>query len=253
MGRALTRLISADPNYRLAAALTQSSSRHLGEDVGEVAGLAPLGLPLSADVDAAFKAAEVVIDFSLASATAALLSAAQRHQKPLVLATTGQDPRTQQAIRATAQKVPLVWAANTSLGVTLLAQLVAQAAAALDWDIEVLELHHRHKRDAPSGTARLLGEAAAEARGWSLPAVEKTVRDGLRGEPEIGFASLRGGDAAGEHQVTFLSNGERIELSHRATHRDIFARGALVAASWLAGQPPGLYGMAQVLGMRPNH
>ena len=188
MGRALTRLISADPNYRLAAALTQSSSRHLGQDVGEVAGLAPLGLPLSADVDAAFKAGEAVIDFSLASATAAYSPpnatrnrAGARHHRAGPAYPAGNSCYRAEGAAGLGRQ---------HLAGRRPARAAGGACVAPDWDIEVLELHHRHKRDAPSGTARLLGEAAAEARAGLCPQW-KTVRDGLRGEPEIGFASKR--------------------------------------------------------------
>jgi 4-hydroxy-tetrahydrodipicolinate reductase len=173
---------------------------------------------------------------------------------PVVIGTTGLEERHHWLIDSAAQTIPVLQTGNTSLGVTLLAHLVRQAAASLgeDWDIEIVETHHRMKVDAPSGTALLLGEAAAKGRGIALEAYAERGRDGITGKRAvgaIGFASLRGGTVAGEHSVHFLSDNERLTLSHSAENRTIFAKGALRAALWLIGQKPGRYGMAEVLGL----
>jgi 4-hydroxy-tetrahydrodipicolinate reductase len=179
---------------------------------------------------------------------------AVRLGKPLVIGTTGLGAAEEGAVRDAATRVPIVWAANTSLGINLLLGLVEQAAQRLgaDWDIEIMEMHHRGKVDAPSGTALALGRAAAGARGVSFDAVATRGRDGITGPRPagaIGFAALRGGDNIGEHHVVFAGMGEMLELTHRATNRGIYALGAVRAALWLAGRPPGLYGMKEVLGL----
>jgi len=182
------------------------------------------------------------------------LAAASAAGKPILIGTTGLDAGHQRLIDDAATKIPVLQAANTSLGVNLLAHLVRDAAARLgpEWDIEIVEMHHRHKADAPSGTALLLGRAAAEARGVSLDEVSDRGRDGITGPRtagHIGFAALRGGSVAGEHQVIFAGEGERIELGHRAESRAIFASGAVWAALWLKDKPAGRYTMADVLGL----
>ena len=196
-------------------------------------------------------ASDVLVDFSTPAALAAHLTAARLAKIPILIGTTGLDGSHQAMIDDAAREIAVLQAANTSLGVNLLAGLVAQAAARLgsDWDIEVLEMHHRMKVDAPSGTALLLGQAAANARGKSLPELSRFDRSDPREAGTIGFASLRGGSVAGDHMVIFASDGERIELGHRAEGREIFARGAVKAALWLAGQEPGRYAMADVLGL----
>ena len=203
---------------------------------------------------AAAQASDVLIDFSTPAALAANLDAARAARIGIVIGTTGLDAQHQAAIEAAALDIPILQAANMSLGVNLLAHLVRETAARLgaEWDIEIVELHHRHKVDAPSGTALLLGQAAAEGRGIDLEAASDRGRDGVTGARapgHIGFASLRGGSAAGDHQVLFAGEGERIELGHRAESRAIFAQGAVKAALWLKDQPPGLYAMTDVLGL----
>lgn len=198
--------------------------------------------------------ADVLVDFSSPLALAGNLNAARLGRKPIVIGTTGLDGAHMAMIDDAAREIAVLQAANTSLGVNLLAALVEQAAARLgeEWDIEVLEMHHRHKRDAPSGTALLLGQAAANGRGKSLPELSRFDRfseNDPREEGTIGFASLRGGSVAGDHVVILAAEGERIELGHRAESRDIFARGAVKAALWLAGRPAGRYTMADVLGL----
>jgi 4-hydroxy-tetrahydrodipicolinate reductase len=207
--------------------------------------------------DAAALAADcdVLIDFSVPGALPGHIAAARAAKTPIVIGTTGLQPGDHALIDDAAAEIAVLQTGNTSLGVTLLAQLVREAAARLgeDWDIEVLELHHRHKIDAPSGTALLLGKAAAEGRGGTLEGLSRYNR--MDGEPHrretgtIGYASLRGGSAAGDHLVIFAGENERIELGHRAENRGIFAQGAVKAAVWLAGQPAGRYGMNDVLGL----
>lgn len=191
---------------------------------------------------------DVLIDFSTPAALAAHLDVARVDGRPLVIGTTGLSAEHHALIDAAAKDVPVLQSSNTSLGVNLLAALVTQAAARLgpDWDIEIVEMHHRNKVDAPSGTALLLGEAAARGRGIALPP-PNLDRNGKRQEGAIGFATLRGGSVAGEHQVILAADGERLELGHRAESRIIFARGAIKAALWLAGKPAGRYTMADVL------
>ncbi|SFR78306.1 4-hydroxy-tetrahydrodipicolinate reductase [Sphingomonas jatrophae] len=193
---------------------------------------------------------DVLVDFSAPSALAGHLEAARTANRPIVIGTTGLAAEHHALIDEAAADIPILQAANTSLGVNLLARLVQQAAQALgeDWDIEVVEMHHRHKVDAPSGTALLLGQAAAGGRGIDLADVT-TERTGLRTPGSIGFAALRGGSVAGDHMVVLATEGERIELGHRAENRGIFARGAVRAALWLAGRPAGRYTMGDVLGL----
>lgn len=198
-------------------------------------------------------APDVYVDFSAPEALEKHLDKAVAAQKPIVIGTTGLSPEHQRMIDDAASKIAVLPAANTSLGVNLLAHLVRETAARLgeEWDIEIVEMHHRHKKDAPSGTALLLGRAAAEGRGVDLGAVSDHGRDGM-GEREpghIGFAALRGGSVAGDHQVIFAGDGERIELGHRAESRAIFAEGAIRAALWLADKPAGRYTMNDVLGL----
>ena len=201
-----------------------------------------------ADAGALAVGADVLIDFSVSDALAAHLDIARVDGDAIVIGTTGLTAEHQRMIDTAAKDVAVLQAANMSLGVNLLAALVEQAAARLgpDWDIEVLEMHHRHKGDAPSGTALLLGQAAAKGRGVALPPIQPD-RNGARVAGEIGFASLRGGSVAGDHLVVLATEGERIELGHRAETRAIFARGAIRAAQWLAGKPAGRYTMADLL------
>jgi 4-hydroxy-tetrahydrodipicolinate reductase len=198
--------------------------------------------------------ADVFVDFSAPDALEQNLHAALAAKRPILIGTTGLLDAHQALIERASADVAILPAANTSLGVNLLSHLVREAAARLgpDWDIEISEMHHRMKADAPSGTALLLGRAAAEGRGVDLATVSDRARDGITGPRtpgDIGFAVLRGGTVAGEHQVIFAGDGERIELGHRAESRAVFAHGALAAAVWLAGKPAGRYSMADVLGL----
>jgi 4-hydroxy-tetrahydrodipicolinate reductase len=198
---------------------------------------------------------DVFVDFSAPEAVGDHLRQARRAGKPILIGTTGLTPDHHRLIDEAASEIPLVYAANTSLGVNLLAFLVGETAARLgeDWDLEIVEMHHRQKADSPSGTALMLGRAAAAARGVELDRVAERGRDGISGPREpgrIGFAALRGGSVAGEHLAIFAAEGERLELGHRAESRAIFARGAIEAALWLVGKPAGRYAMADVLGLK---
>lgn len=209
---------------------------------------------LRGDVRIVERDADVFVDFSAPEAVEANLARARAEGRPILIGTTGLGPEQERLIDAAAAEIPLIQAANTSLGVNLLAHLVRETAARLgeDWDLEIVEMHHRMKADSPSGTALMLGRAGAEGRGVDLDLVADRGRDGIVGPREagrIGFASLRGGSVAGEHNAIFAAEGERIELGHRAESRAIFARGAIAGASWLVGKPAGRYAMADVLGL----
>ncbi len=206
------------------------------------------------DVEIVAEGGDVFVDFSAPDALQGHLDAAVAAGRPILIGTTGLAAEHQRAIDAAAERIAVIQAANTSLGVNLLSHLVREAATRLaeEWDIEIVEMHHRMKVDAPSGTALLLGRAAADGRGVDLDAVSDRGRDGITGARtagHIGFAALRGGSVAGDHQVIFAADAERIELGHRAESRIVFARGAITAALWLAGKPVGRYTMADVLGL----
>lgn len=248
MGEALLSLIADDTRLRLAGAVERAGHSAVGRALGE-------GTTIGANALALAHHCDVLIDFTTPAALAEHLDAACDARCALVIGTTGLSEDSHAAIDLAARNIAVLQAANTSLGVTLLAALVEQAAARLgrDWDIEILEMHHRHKVDAPSGTALMLGEAAAAGRGVPLQAHAVRVRDGHTGARragDIGFATLRGGSVAGDHLVMLAGDGERIELGHRAEDRRIFARGALHAAAWIARRPAGRYGMADALGLR---
>jgi 4-hydroxy-tetrahydrodipicolinate reductase len=212
------------------------------------------GVMISTDPRALAEKSDVLIDFSVPSALAAHLDACIAANKPILIGTTGLEPEQHVLIDEAAKHIPVLQTGNTSLGVNLLAALVERAAARLgdDWDVEIVEMHHRHKVDAPSGTALLLGEAAARGRGIALAEHSERGRDGITGaraKGAIGFAALRGGSVAGDHQVILATEGERVEIGHRAENRVIFARGAVKGAQWLIGQPAGRYDMKGVLGL----
>ncbi len=254
MGRMLTQIIPDTLGVRLTAALEQPGSSSLGVDSGLTYGALPNGVPITSDVAAALADADAVIDFSSPASTVEMAKATAKEKIAHVIGTTGLSHDDLDAIAVCARDTAIVRSGNMSLGVNLLAILVERAAKALGpaWDAEIVEMHHQLKIDAPSGTALLLGEAVARGRGVDLAENSARGRDGIIGPRrigEIGFASLRGGTVIGDHTVIFAGAGERIELSHRAEDRGVFARGALAAALWTRGKAPGLYSMADVLGL----
>ena len=244
MGRAIIAAIAADTRLVLAGAVERAGHAAVGTPLGH-------GLTICANPSALAHSCDVMVDFTSPSALDVNLDAACSTRTALVVGTTGLEPRHHAAIDRAARDIAVLQTANTSIGVTVLMGLVEAAAARLPgWDIEILDLHHRDKRDAPSGTALALGEAAARGRGTTLDAVRTGLRDGsgpARTPGSIGFAALRGGSAAGDHMIVIAGDGERIELIHRAESRDIFATGAVRAAAWLAGRPPGRYVMGDVV------
>ena len=254
MGRTLVRAISETPGVMLAGALERSGAPALGQDAGVLAGLPPLGVAVTDDPLTLLMHAEGIVDFSAPAATVELAALAAQARIAHVIGTTGLSAADGDKLSAAARHAAIVRSGNMSLGVNLLAGLVRLAAEALgeEFDIEIVETHHRNKVDAPSGTALMLGEAAAEGRGIELKANSERGRDGLTGarrKGAIGFASLRGGGVIGDHSVLFAGDGERITLTHQAEDRSLFARGALRAALWARGQKPGLYSMSDVLGL----
>ncbi len=254
MGRALIRAIAETPGAQLAAAIEREGSPFLGKDAGDLAGVGALDVAIGDDPLPAFAKADGVLDFTIPAATIEFAGYAAQARIAHVIGTTGCTAEDDAKILAAARHATIVKSGNMSLGVNLLAVLVEQAARALDaadFDIEVLEMHHRHKVDAPSGTALLLGEAAASGRGIALDEHAVRVRDGHTGPREdgaIGFATLRGGSVVGDHSVILAGQGERVVLSHHAEDRGLFARGAVKAALWAHGRKPGLYSMRDVLG-----
>ena len=257
----MTRLLAAGaiPGLEIAGAVDRADSPLAGQDLGVAAGARALGVRISGDLAGALAARpDVAVDFSFHAATAVAAPRVAAAGIPWVVGTTGLDEAEKAAVVRAAEKIPVVLAANMSIGVNLLFALVEQAARALKgrgYDCEIVERHHRRKKDAPSGTALFLGEAAAKGYGWNLKDVAVDGRSGLPGErpeKEIGFHAVRGGDIVGDHVVLFAADGECIELSHRATSRDTLAIGALRAAAWLPGRAPGLYGMGDVLGLNPG-
>ena len=254
MGHCLVRAIRESGDLALTGALASPTSGSIGRDAGEIAQTGPLAVEVTADRGRAFANAAVAIDFTLPEAIADNLAAAAARRVPMVIGTTGLDAARHALIRRASEKLPMLVAPNMSLAVNLLFGLVGSAAAALpaDYDIEILDAHHRHKADAPSGTALRLGEIAAGARDTTLAAVGVYGRFGKsvsRPQGAIGFSSVRAGDIVGEHHVMFSGAGETLEFVHRAADRMTFAHGALAAARWIVSQPPGLYGMSDVLGL----
>jgi 4-hydroxy-tetrahydrodipicolinate reductase len=254
MGRELLRAIAAVPGCSISGGTEPKGSAGVGQDLGELAGIGKLGIPVSDDAASVIAASDAILDFTSPTATVTFAKLAAAGGKIHVIGTTGFDAASEAAILNAARGATIIKAGNMSLGVNLLAALTKRVAAALgeDFDIEIVEMHHRLKIDAPSGTALMLGQAAAEGRGVSLN--EKSVRSrdghtGARKAGDIGFATLRGGSVVGDHTVIFAGDGERIELTHLAADRGIFAKGAVKAALWGKGRAPGLYAMSDVLGI----
>jgi 4-hydroxy-tetrahydrodipicolinate reductase len=251
MGRAILQVMDESAWLTLSGASASAGSKALGQDAGTLAGGKPGGVIVTADPAVAVKGAGVAIDFTLPEALSANLRAATAAKCPLVIGTTGLDADARTQVCAAAEKIPVVLAPNMSLGVNLLLRLVEIAGSALDdsYDVEISEAHHRNKKDAPSGTALELGRHVALSRGVELEEIAQYERQGVRRPGSIGFSVFRGGDVVGDHTVTFAGIGERIELTHRASDRVAFARGAIKAARWIAGRAPGLYSMRDVLGL----
>ena len=254
MGRTIVPLIVASTDLRLSGALAAAGDAHIGHDAGVVAGTAPLAVSIGSDAGRVLEGAQVAIDFTLPAASLQHARRCLARQVPLVIGTTGHDDAARAEIARIAGSIPVVMAPNMSLGVNLLFKLAEIGARALgaEYDIEIFEAHHRHKVDAPSGTALSLGRAVARGRGTTLEEAAEYARHGAAGprrEGRIGFSVMRGGDIVGDHRVFFAGPGEQIELAHRAQDRSGFARGAVAAARWVAGQPAGLYSMMDVLGL----
>lgn len=250
MGQAIVGLLRANPAWRLAAAIGSPHSAAIGRDAASPG--EPIGVPVTADGAQVPAGAQVALDFSVAAAVAAHARACAQAGVPLLVGTTGLDEAALAALREASRRIAVLVAPNTSIGVGVLASLVGAATRALgpDYDVEIVEAHHAAKRDAPSGTALALGEAVAAQRGQALASVadrDRARAHGARTPGSIGFAVVRAGDIVGEHTVVFATAGERLELTHRATDRQVFAHGALRCAAWLATQPAGLYGMQDVL------
>jgi len=254
MGRTLVPLIASDPDLRLSGALAAAGDAAIGHDAGVLAGTAPLAVAITDDPDRALDGASVAIDFTLPAPSLQHARRCRARSLPLVIGTTGHDEAARAELGRLAESIPIVLAPNMSLGVNLLFKLAELAARALDarYDVEIVEAHHRNKVDAPSGTALGLGRAVAQGRGTTLESAGVYARHGATGprpDGAIGFSVVRGGEIVGDHRVIFAGPGEQIELAHHAQDRSGFARGALVAARWVTGRPPGLYSMLDVLGL----
>ncbi len=251
MGQRLISLSAADPSLKLAAALEAPANPRFGQDAGVIAGVGPLELPLVSELP---EGIDVVVDFSVPASAVAIARACAERRLPLVTATTGLDAAQQQQVLDAARHTPLLWAPNMSLAVNLAMKLAEVAARALAHhpsgvDVEIIEQHHRYKEDAPSGTALRFGEIIAAAMGQARQVHGRSGRPGVRSREEIGYHAVRLGDNPGEHSVLFGLLGETVEISVRAASRDCYAHGALAAAKYLAGKPPGLYTMGSVLGL----
>lgn len=255
MGARLLALAATADDLALTGAIERPGHPALGRDAGEVAGMGPLQLPLTDDLEQVAGRADVLLDFTVPEATHRHVETAVRLKKPMVIGTTGLGQETHEAIRRLALVAPVVQSPNMSIGVNLCFKVLAEMAGVLGeaYDVEITEVHHRQKQDAPSGTALRMARVIAEALGWELDQVAVYGRQGQtgeRGHREIGIQAIRAGEIVGEHTVLFGGPGEVIELTHRALSRDTFARGALRAAAWVCRRPPGLYDMVSVLGLQ---
>lgn len=253
MGGAVIRAAQQSADIEVVAAIDRAKSKRIGKDAGEISGISRLGVTVSERIAPALKTNSVIIDFTNPEASLGFLTAAAKLRIPIVIATTGFDTRQLSAIKRLARRTPTLLSANTSLGVNVLVALLGKAAKMLgdDYDVEIVEAHHRFKKDAPSGTALALGRTVANALNRDLNKVGINGRKGIVGarrKTEIALLSVRAGDIVGEHTVIFGGIGERLEFTHRAHSRDTFAHGAIRAAQWLARQKPGLYGMQDMLG-----
>jgi 4-hydroxy-tetrahydrodipicolinate reductase len=254
MGALLVRLATEADGMTVVAASEPTGGKAVGRDAGTVAGIEPIGVAITDDPEALFAAADVVLEFSVPAATVAHAALAAKHGKRHVIGTTGLNAEQEAALAKAAETTAIVYAPNMSVVVNVFMDVVKRVAGILgpDYDIEIMEMHHKHKIDAPSGTAVGLGKAAAAGRGVVLDEVAQWSREGPTGARrpgDIGFGTLRGGDVVGEHTVMFVGMGERMELTHRCMDRGLFARGGIRAAAWVADKPAGLYGMRDVLGL----
>ena len=254
MGKILIEAVGQADGARLSAAIDRPDSSLIGADAGELAALGKIGVTLVGDLNAVLDQFDVLIDFTHPSVTLKNLEVCRKAGKAMVIGTTGFSPEEKQLLNEAAKQVPIVFAANYSVGVNLCLKLLDTAARVLgdDVDIEIIEAHHRHKVDAPSGTALRMGEVVANALGRDLQKVAVYGREGQTGAREretIGFATVRAGDVVGDHTVLFAADGERVEITHKASSRMTFAKGAVRAAQWLQSQPAGLYDMQDVLGL----
>jgi 4-hydroxy-tetrahydrodipicolinate reductase len=253
MGKRLVSLVQESKSLQLVGATETKGHPDLGKDAGDLAGCGHLDVSLTDDLAKALPQVDVVVDFTSPAATLNHLAQAVQHKRAMVIGTTGFSPDEMNQLRKHAESIPCVQAPNMSVGINVLLQIIGKVAQALgdDYDLEIIDIHHNKKKDAPSGTALILAEALAAAKGWDLQETGVYSRHGIIGErsqKEIGIQTVRAGDIVGDHTVLYGGPGERIEITHRAHNRDPFARGALRAAEWLVNQPPGLYGMADVLG-----
>ncbi len=254
MGGRIITLVTETEGLQVAGAVEMAGHPKLGEDAGYVAGCGDLGIKITDSLEQALADADVLVDFTWPEVTLANAAVCAKLNKAMVVGTTGLKPEQREVIEAIAAKIPVVFAPNMSVGVNVCFKILKEIAATLGegFDVEIVELHHKMKKDSPSGTAVRMGEIVAEALGRDYNQVANYHREGMCGErtqEEIGMQTVRGGDIVGEHTVYFVGMGERIELTHRAMSRDMFARGAIRAAGWLAGKPAGLYDMQKVLGL----
>ena len=255
MGQSLIRLLANSATLRLHAAVDAPGSGSIGKDAGRIAGLDANGVMVAEDLAGALRGAQLLIDFSVATATTGHLQLAAEARVAMLIGTTGLDAPTYAAVDSAARRIAVLPSTNTSAGVALLASLVERSARALpdEFNIEIIEVHHKHKRDAPSGTALTLAEAAARGRGGTLESLRAPIdRNANQSRPDaqIGISTVRGGDVVGEHEILFLGPGERLVFRHTATDRSLFARGALQAGAWLVRQAPGRYRMADVFSLK---
>jgi 4-hydroxy-tetrahydrodipicolinate reductase len=255
MGKTLIEAVQQAPGAGLTAAVDRPDSTLVGADAGELAAIGRIGVPLSGDLDRVVDEFDVLIDFTHPTVTLKNLAFCRKHNKAMIIGTTGFSVEEKQLLAEAGKEIPIVFAANFSVGVNLCLKLLDTAARVLgdDVDIEITEAHHRHKVDAPSGTAVRMGEVIADALGRDLKKVAVYGREGQTGAREretIGFATVRAGDIVGDHTVLFAADGERVEITHKASSRMTFAKGAVRAALWLDGREPGLYDMQDVLDLR---
>jgi len=254
MGKRLVSLVQESKSLQLVGATERKGHPDLGKDAGDLAGCGHLDVSLIDDLAKALPQANVIVDFTSPAASLNHLAQAVQHKRAMVIGTTGFSPDEMNQLQKHAESISCVQAPNMSVGINVLLQIIGKVAQALgdDYDLEIIDIHHNKKKDAPSGTALILAEALAAAKGWDLQETGVYSRHGIIGErsrKEIGIQTVRAGDIVGDHTVLYGGPGERIEITHRAHNRDPFARGALRAAEWVVKQPPGLYGMADVLGL----